>query len=146
MTATTVATAQGFTVAPASPRLRTRMWRGRFWWSLVVIFSVLVAVVLASTPAKDAALLSLNNPGPEGARATGEILRGRGLEVRQITRLGAARIATPQDTTLAITLPSQLIDYQLKSVLSYPGDMVFVGVTPELLAAIDPSLQSADTD
>ena len=140
-----LATAQGFTVAPASPRLRTRVWRGRFWWSLVIVFSALLAVVLASTPTTDAALLSLNNPGAEGARATGEILRGQGLDVRQITRLGAARIATPQDTTLAIALPSQLIDYQVKSVLSYPGDLVFVGVTPELLAAIDPSLTAADT-
>ena len=145
MTATAVATAQGFTVAPAAPRLRTRVWRGRFWWSLGLIFAALVAAVLASTPTKDAALLSLNNPGDDGARATGEILRGRGLDVRQITRLGAARIATPPDTTLAIALPSQLIDYQVESVLTYPGNIVFIGVSPELLAAIDPGLRSAET-
>jgi hypothetical protein len=145
VTATAVATAQGFTVAPASPKLRTRVWRGRFWWSLAVIFSALLAVMMASTPAKDSALLSLNNSGRDGARATGEILRGRGLEVRQITRLGAARIATPQDTTLAVALPSNMVDYQLESVLAYPGDIVFVGVSPELLTAIDPRLRSADT-
>ncbi|HEX7589582.1 MAG TPA: DUF4350 domain-containing protein [Demequinaceae bacterium] len=145
MTATSVATAQGFTVAPASPTLRTRVWRGRFWWSLVLVFSALLAVVVASTPSKDSALLSLNNPGSDGARATGEILRGRGLDVRQITRLGAARIATPQDTTLAVVLPSNIVDYQIESVLAYPGDIVFVGVSPDLLTAIDPSLGSADS-
>lgn len=145
MTATAVATAQGFTVAPASPKLGTRVWRGRFWWSLTLIFSALLAVMMASTPTKDSALLSLNNSGDDGARATGEVLRGRGLDVRQITRLGAARIARPQDTTLAVVLPSQMIGYQLDSVLAYPGDIVFVGVTPDLLAAIDPRLGSADT-
>jgi hypothetical protein len=145
VTATAVATAQGFTVAPASPRLRTRVWRGRFWWSLLLIFAALLAVMMASTPAKDTAILSLNNSGGDGARATGEVLRSRGLEVRQITRLGAARIAEPQDTTLAVALPSQLIDYQLDSVLTYPGDIVFVGVSPELLTGIDSYLGSADT-
>jgi len=144
-TTTSVAAAQGFTVAPASPRLGTRVWRGRFWWSLAVIFAALLAVVLTSSPPKDAALLSLNNPGSDGARATGAILRDRGLDVRQITRLGAARISTPQDTTLAIALPSQLVDYQLKSVLAYPGDIVFVGVSPALLTGIDPYLGPADT-
>ncbi len=145
MTAPAVATAQGFTVAPAAPKLHTRVWRGRFWWSLALIFFTLVAVMMASTPTKDSALLSLNNSGDDGARATGEVLRGRGVDVRQITRLGAARIATPLDTTLAVVLPSQLIDYQVESVLAYPGDIVFVGVSPELLTSIDPGLRSADT-
>ncbi len=145
MTATAVAEAQGFTVANASPKLRTRVWRGRFWWSLLILFALLVAVMMASSPTKDSVLLSLNNSGGDGARATGEILRGRGLDVRQITRLGAARIAEPQDTTLAVALPSQLIDYQLESVLAYPGDIVFVGVSPDVLTAIDPALVPADT-
>jgi hypothetical protein len=145
VTATAVATAQGLTVAPASPKLHTRVWRGRFWWSLLILFAVLLAVILASSPAKDSALLSLNNSGVDGARATGEVLRSRGLDVQQITRLGAARIAEPPDTTLAVALPSQLIDYQLESVLAYPGDIVFVGVSPDVLTAIDPWLRSADT-
>lgn len=74
-----------------------------------------------------------------------EVLRGRGVDVRQTTTLGGARIADPGETTLAVVLPSNLAAYQIDSILSYPGEIVFVGVSPELLAAIDPGLEWHET-
>ncbi len=144
MTATELATAQGFAVAPASPRLRTRVWRGRFWWIAALVFAVTVMVLIATSPTDDTDVLSTRNPGDDGARAAAEVLRSRGVDVRQITELGAARITRPDRTTLAIALPSNLIQYQILSVLAYPGDIVFVGVSGDVLEAIDPGLAHAD--
>ncbi len=140
MTATAVATAQGFTVAPAAPTLRRRLWGARGWMILATMFAIIVAMVIGSGSETDTALLSAKNPGPDGARATAEVLRSRGVNVRQTTTLAAARISNPRDTTLAVVLPSNLADYQIDSILSYPGEIVFIGVSPALLAVIDPRL------
>ncbi len=145
MTATALATSQGFTVAPASPTLRRRLWGARGWTILAAMFAAVVAMVIGSGSDADTTLLSAKNPGPDGARATAEVLRGRGIDVRQATTLGAARIADPGETTLAVVLPSNLADYQIDSILSYPGEIVFIGVSPNLLAAIDPALDWRDT-
>jgi hypothetical protein len=144
VTATALATSQGFTVAPAAPSVGSRVWGARFWWILGLLFAVLAAVVITSTPTKDSALLSTNNYTGTGARATAEILRQRGLTIRQITQLGAARISKPADTLLVVAIPSQMVSYQIDSVLTYPGDIVFLGISPDVLSAIDPALSYAD--
>ena len=145
MTATTLAALQGFTVAPASPTVPTRLKRARGWMILAALFAVIVALSIVRRSDADEILLSANNPGPDGARATAEVLRSRGVDVRQETTLGGARITDPGETTLAVVLPSTLADYQIESILSYPGEIVFVGVSPDLLAAIDPRLEWYET-
>ena len=142
MTATTLAALQGFTVAPPSPTVPTRLRRARGWMILAALFGVIVALSIARSSDDDGALLSAKNPGPDGARAMAEVLRSRGVDVRQATTLSGARIADPSETTLAVVLPSTLADYQIDSILSYPGEIVFIGVSRELLAAIDPNLGS----
>ena len=85
--------------------------------------------------------LSIANAQPEGAMAVAEILRDQGLDVREIPYLARARIADPSTTTLAITYPGLLADYQLESILDYPGDVVFVGVGTALIDSLDGGLE-----
>ncbi len=140
MTATDVARAEGFTLAPTAVPIRTRAWRARGWWGLAAVFALIITLFIARQTTEDADALSTNNVGPMGARAAAEVLRDRGVDVHQISRLSEARISDPAHTTLAVALPSALVAYQLDSILSYPGDLVFIGADSAVIAAVDPSL------
>ncbi len=76
--------------------------------------------------------------------ATAEVLRGRGVGVREISRLGDARIADPSSTTLVVALPNALVDYQLQSVLRYPGNLVLIGPDATVVQSVDAGLMVTD--
>jgi len=144
VTATATAVAEGYAVPAAGESLARRAWRTRGWWALLGMFLAIVVLQLLPKTASDKDPLSTRNAEPQGAMATAEVLRDRGVEVRQIAHLGDARISDPASTTLAIVLPSALASYQVDSVLRYPGDIVFIGVSGDVLTAVDPTLQRVD--
>ena len=141
MTATDLAEREGYTVPIAGPSVRTRLWRLRFW--LFVAFALVAIIILAivrDNPTSSAAM-STRNPHPDGAMAVAEILGGQGVQVREIAYLSRAMIKDPEKTTLAITFPSMLSDEQISSILDYPGDVVFLGVSWDLLQSLKAGLE-----
>jgi hypothetical protein len=109
----------------------------------VIVFLALLAVLVIGSRPQDITALSINNSNPSGARALAQILRDQGVEVRQVGPLGAARITDPANTTLVIANPAELSPFQTDSVLNYPGDVVFVDASADLMDALDPSLRYA---
>jgi len=141
MTATDLAERGGYTVPVAGPSLRSRLWRLRFW--LFVAFALVAIIILAivrDNPTSSATM-STRNPYPDGAMATAEILGRQGVRVREIAHLSRAMIRDPETTTLAITFPSMLSGYQIDSILDYPGDVVFIGVSRDLLQSLTAGLE-----
>lgn len=104
-----------------------------------VFVVIIVLLVVASRP-QDYDELSIHNVTPTGTRAVAEILRDQGVSVRQTETLSSARIIDPAATTLAIAYPDLLLEYQVDSILDYPGDLVLVGVSPRFLSQIDAGL------
>jgi hypothetical protein len=76
--------------------------------------------------------------------AATEILEAQGVGVREVAYLSRAMVSEPDTTTLTITLPSSLSDTQIDSILEYPGDLVFVGISPDLIRKLDEGLAYRD--
>ena len=133
MTAADIAVAEGYTVPAAGPSIRRRVWRLRFPLLILALLMVTLVLTFVNLNPQSTATLSMRNPGPDGAMATGEILRRQGVSISEVSYLARARILDPATTTLAITLPSNLAGPQIDSVLDYPGDIVFVGVDQTLV-------------
>ncbi|WP_166022278.1 DUF4350 domain-containing protein [Streptomyces chilikensis] len=79
---------------------------------LGVVALVVAGIALAATRANDHGPLDPRSPGPNGARAVAEILRGRGVETRVVTTLAEAALAAGPDTTLVVTVPDLLTETQ----------------------------------
>lgn len=123
-------------VAPAVHRSRG----ARAWAVIPALFVALVVILALGTQPGDYDPLSPNNSTPSGARAAAEVLRAEGVAVRQVDALAGARISTPATTTLVIANPGQLTSAQTDSVLAFPGTLVFLGVSEEVLDALDTGL------
>lgn len=135
--------AQVYTTAAAPERLAAKAGRGK-WWLVAVGLVLALAVFIAVTQRpSDYRELSIDNSTPTGARAAAQILRGQGVTVNQWHQLARVVIADPATTTLVIAGGDLLTSGQISSVLAYQGDVVFFGVTGELLTAVDPGLDVA---
>jgi hypothetical protein len=108
-------------------------------------FVALMVIAVGTARPQSSEALSTLNPGPMGSMATAEILRDQGVRLSEFTYLEGARIGDPSATTLVITLPSTLEDYQLDSILTYPGDIAFIGASEDLAMAIAEQAAIGDT-
>ncbi len=145
LNATEVAQREGFTTAEPRRPLRSRLWRARFWILCAVLFFAIIGIAVHTASPQSTEALSTRNPGPTGSMATAEILRDQGVHVREVSYLERARIGDSSETTLVITLPSTLLDYQLQSILGYPGDVVFLGASLDVTNALAQGLQPVNT-
>jgi hypothetical protein len=120
----------------ATPRLRTRLRRNRFW-IIAAVFAVGIALVLmfATRGASiDAALLSPGNQTPNGGRALAQVLRQEGVTVTETTTLDATLEAVDDtDSTVLLFDPSGLLDASQLERLS-DADAGLVVVTPRAAA------------
>jgi hypothetical protein len=105
---------------------------------LLVILAISVAVTSRPT---DYRPLSIDNATENGTRATAQILRDQGVEVRQFDTLARVPVAEASSTTLVIAGTDNVSDAQIESILAYPGDIVFIGASQELVEALDPGLE-----
>lgn len=97
-------------------------------------------------PTEDFATLSIKNYRPDGARALAEVVSDQGVAIRQAHSLKGARIADPAHTTLFIADGGALLDYQVDSILAYPGDVVVINPSYDLLASTAPDVSTTTTD
>lgn len=144
MTSTT--TSEGFTVASAAPGLRSRAAHLRWWWVPIGLLAVLIGAITLVKPTEDFASLSIKNYRPEGARALAEVASSQGVSMRQIHALSAARIVDPANTTVIIADGRYVYDAQVDSILGYPGDVVVIDPSYEMLARVAPDLVASATD
>lgn len=136
-------TAPVFTTPQRSEAMRSRASRNR-WWLVALGLLLVLAVFLAVTARpSDYRPLSIDNTTTSGTRALAQILREQGAEVRQVDRLSSARITDPDTTTLVIADGGYLSDAQIESIADYSGDVVFLGVGDDLMAAFDPALETS---
>ncbi|KQM14184.1 hypothetical protein ASF83_15445 [Plantibacter sp. Leaf171] len=116
----------------ATPRLRTRLRRSRFW-IVAAVFAIGVALVLmfATRGASiDAALLSPGNQTPNGGRALAQVLRQEGVTVSETTTLDATLQAVEDsESTVLYFDPTGLLDAAQLVRLS-DADARLVVVTP----------------
>ncbi|MBN2176658.1 MAG: DUF4350 domain-containing protein [Demequinaceae bacterium] len=140
MTATDIARVEGYTIPEPGPALKSRLWRLRYWIVVALAFVAIVALALARATPSSSEALSTWNPEPDGSMAVAEILRDQGVRIREIGYLSRALISDPDATTFVITLPSMLSDDQIASVLEHPGDLVFIGISRDLLQALGDGL------
>lgn len=121
--------------------VKSRAGRGKWWivgLGLVVVLAISVAVTSHPSDYRD---LSIDNNTDRGTRAVAQILRGQGVTVTQIDRLARVAISDPSSTTLVIAGADTLSDAQVTSVLAYKGDIVFIGASDAVVAAVDSSLE-----
>lgn len=105
-----------------------------------VLFLALIATLVWTSQPEDYEPLSTGNSTEDGTRAIAQILRGQGVDVRQSDTLSGARITDPDATTLVLAGASSLADYQRESIVDYPGDLVLVRPSQELLDDLDAGL------
>ncbi len=136
------ATREGFTVASASPGLRSRAAHLRWWWVPIGLLAVLIGAITLVKPTEDFDPLSTKNFQPEGARALAEVAASQGLTLRQIDALKDARIVEPANTTVVIAGGNYIYGSQVESILDYPGDVVVLDPSYEMLEQVAPTLNS----
>jgi hypothetical protein len=95
--------------------------------AVLALVAVAVLSVAAQRPASRVPL-SPDNPHPDGARATAEILRRQGVEIRSSRSTAAALAASPDDATVLVTAPAVLGPRQWAQLADHPGDVVLVDV------------------
>ncbi|WP_156160623.1 DUF4350 domain-containing protein [Demequina soli] len=122
--------------ADMGPGLGERLRRNRLGIVALALLVAVVAALVLGTRAGDVDPLSTENSTPTGARAVAQILRGHGVEVRQVDRLARAAVQDPAATTLVIANPSQLTAGQATALREYPGDLVLLGESGGALAAL----------
>jgi len=142
MTATS--TAPVYTVAAKRESLGTKASRGK-WWFIGFAFVVALVVIIAVTARPtDYRELSIDNSTDTGSRAVAQILRKEGVTVRQFDALARVHIPDPATTTLVVAGADYLeSEAQIRSVLGYEGDILFIGTNSTLMAAIDPALDTS---
>ena len=129
-----------YTTAATPERLRTQAGRGKFWLislGLIAALAIFVAVTQRPTDYRE---LSIDNSTNTGTRAVAQILRGQGVTVQQWDQLARVVIEDSNSTTLVIAGADRLTTAQVDSVLAYQGDVVFLGVSSDLVLATDPGL------
>lgn len=129
-----------YVAATTGPTITARARRSPLLFVGIALFAIIIVLLVTQSRPADYQPLSTDNASPTGTRALAQILRGQGVEVRQVNLLSDAHIADPQHTTLVIADSGYLSDAQLNSIGSYPGDVLFVGATQEALDTADAAL------
>ncbi|WP_430868537.1 DUF4350 domain-containing protein [Demequina aurantiaca] len=137
--------AREYVSATAGPSITSRARRSPLLFVGVTLFVIIIVLLVTQSRPADYRELSTENASPNGTRALAQILRGQGVDVRQINLLGDAHIADPARTTLVIADPGYLLENQLDSVAGYPGDVVFLGVSQQALDTVDARLYLTST-
>ncbi|GIG55397.1 DUF4350 domain-containing protein [Demequina activiva] len=106
-----------------------------------VLFVALIATLVWTSRPEDYVTLSTGNASEDGTRAIAQILRAQGVDVRQSDTLAGARVTSPATSTLVIADSTFLADYQRDSIAEYPGDLVLVRPSQELLDDLDTGLR-----
>ncbi|WP_169746702.1 DUF4350 domain-containing protein [Demequina silvatica] len=114
------------TAAPGTG-LRARARRGRLGIVALALLCGLVAILVIGSRPGDYVPLSTENSTPSGARAVAQILRGHGVEVRQVDALARAAVREPDATTVVVANAALLTGGQVRSLVEYPGDVVLLG-------------------
>ncbi|MFV0633400.1 DUF4350 domain-containing protein [Demequina sp.] len=118
----------------------TQVRKRPFGLVVALLFVAFIGLMVWTSRPEDTTPLSTNNSTEEGTRALAQILRGQGVEVRQVATMSAARIADPAATTLVIADNDSMMDYQLESIADYPGDLVLIAPGQMLLDALETEL------
>lgn len=131
----------------ATPRLRTRLRRGRFW-IIAAVFAVLVTLLLmfATRGASiDAELLSPGNQTPNGGRALAQVLRQEGVTVAETTTLDATldAVADAESTILLFDATGLLDTDQLERLSDADAHLVVVTPRATALRALFPEVSFA---
>lgn len=136
---------RGYVSGTAGPTVTARARRSPLLFVGLALFTIIIVLLVTQSRPADYRPLSIDNVAPNGTRALAQILRDQGVDVRQVGLLGDAHIPDPAHTTLVIAEPWSLAGAQLDSVASYPGDVVYLGFTPDVLATVDASLSYSAT-
>lgn len=134
----------GYVSAQVRPSIATRARRSPLLFVGVALFIVILTVLITQSRPSDFRPYSIDNSAPDGTRAVAQILREKGVSVRQIGLLSGAHIADPPNTTLVIAEPYSLLETQIASIAAYPGDIVYLGISQEALTSADPALWQGD--
>jgi len=129
-----------YTAPPRPETVRSRAGRGKWWLFGLGLILILAASVAITARPSDYTALSIENNTDTGSRAVAQILRGQGVTVTQFDTLARVAISDPSTTTLVIASAENLTDAQITSVLDYKGDVLFIGASDVLVAAVDPGL------
>ena len=122
-------------------RERLRRWRGPSAVVLVVLAAALGGLLLARPTG--AGFLDPGSPAPDGARAVVQVLRSRGVDVRDVRRFDDVRSAVGRSSGVTVVLarpdrlaPGRAAD--LRGLLADAGtDLVVVGADNGLLTDLD---------
>lgn len=126
--------------AEQSPGLGGRMRHHPVMVTVVALFVILVVTLLVTQRPADYTPMSTDNSTPTGTRAVAQILRDQGVDVRQASTMADARIQDPSKTTLAVVSSSALAHYQIEALAEYPGDLVLIDPSQQLLNLVAPDL------
>ena len=143
---TTVTAPEGFTLGDGTTATQVARDRWRRWrWFIGVSALVLLGVTILALaePPSSTRDLSIENHRPNGARATAEILRERGITVREVATLREAYVALAGGGTLVIANYEFFTDEQIDTIQSHDGALVWVDPDANELQELGPELSRA---
>ena len=126
---------------------RLRSWRGAALVVLVVVLAAVSGVLLARPSGTGA--LDPASPAPDGARAVAQVLRSRGVDVRDVRRFDDLRAAVEAgpDVTVVLARPDRLAPGRggdLRELVDGRGTtLVVVGASNDLLSDLDAPVGAA---
>lgn len=113
-------------MSEATPRISEYASRGR-WIILGIAVLILSALVISLNSGRiDSQRLSIHNPHPEGAMALSEVLKQRGVNVRDIFTTTDAASLTSKDL-LVVVNSREMKDKTLREVLDTRTNILFLG-------------------
>ncbi|ADI66732.1 DUF4350 domain-containing protein [Mobiluncus curtisii] len=124
----------------ATPRISEAIFRSRWVIGgliLLAVFSFLSAVLRAPTDDVD---LSIRNPKGSGAMALAEVLRHRGVMVKDVYSMRDLDNFTSKDTVV-ITNTNEIDDVALREILHTPTNLLIIGTLAQG-KRFDPYVQS----
>lgn len=131
----------GVTAAPPQrTRLRTRILRPVL---LALALGLAALLLWSQTSARDTDPLSARNPRPDGALATAEILRDRGVDVQVAPDLATVLTLAGPGTTVLVTQSRALAPDAAEQLAGTGADLVWLAPTSVVLRAIDAPLLSS---
>lgn len=91
----------------------------------LALFAAVVVATIFLPPTTESMRASLTNPDGIGAMAVGEVLRGNGVQVQQVTNLAEAE-AAPANSTLLVYLDDELNESSVAALDRTAADLVLV--------------------
>lgn len=122
-------------------KVASERWKRWRWAGIVTILVVgsLLAMALFS-PATSEQRMGIDNPGPNGAMALAEVLKGKGVDVRGVSTLDEADKLLDDTTTLVIATFGYLSWEQIESINRYGGPVVWLQLDNFTVGEIDVDL------